>query len=132
VRYQYQVVAETAAGDASDPTNAIEYPGSHATPTIAEARAAVDAADAAGALTPGARDRLVALIDAAQTALDAGDTTAALDSIVQAENLVAPLPADGGVVTDDVAREDLRDVLLRVDRSTRYGKACAPAPARRH
>jgi len=124
-RYRYVVAAASRGRRTSPPSNTATVPSLREPDNFTNAQAAVGAVARRGKLVPGAEARLVRALTDANARFAANDVAQAGLVLDEIQARVSLDSARGGEVGDPLAREDLSDTVLRLQRSIKLSGSCA-------
>lgn len=119
-RYVYQVVAEDSSRAVSGPSNSATVPSQRPAITFDEAESKIGEMASRGKLVSGGEEKLLTLLSDAGAKWQLGDREGALTILDEIQDLIVRPVEEGGQVRDPLAREDLRDVLFRLQRWIRF------------
>ncbi len=128
-RYNYQVVAEGAAGGASQPSNIATVPSQTATVAFGQLSAAVQRlvdSSKTGGTGKGTGTTLLHLVTTAQASWQQSGPSASLEVLARLRTAAASPAASGqtGRVAATVAKRDVQDAILRLERRANLNAAC--------
>lgn len=121
-QYVYQVVAATADGVASEPSNTASSEAAAKDVTFNDVRSGIAAAAGRGDLVSGGQQTLMATLKRAEWAVAKGYCNVAAKSLDDLERQVYQPTGNGGRVASETTREDLGDLIMRLSRGVNYGE----------
>lgn len=122
-QYDYQVVAETASGVESDPSNTASSETAAREVTFGDVRDGIAAAAGRGDLVSGGRQALLGTLKRAEWAVSKGFCDVAAKSFDDLNRKIYASTGSGGRVASETTREDLGDLVMRLSRQVTYGAA---------
>ena len=120
-QYAYQIVAESASGTASDPSNTTSSQTASQAVTFAIVRSSISDAAARGDVAPDGSQTLLATLKRAEWAASKNYCNVAAKSLDDLQQQVYATSGSGVNITSETTREDLGDIIMRLGRQVSYG-----------